>query len=146
PNDNGSFTFIRGDFKTSGNASAIPACSTNPTTAACTYTSRINIPWSKQVQPRIGIAYEVDSKVHDKAYVNLARYDNMDNQSIARAAAPFRALRVDDYINLTTGALITEVVRANQTNKLVIPNIKPTYTDELITGYARPIGNGWSAE
>jgi len=146
PNDNGAFTFIRGVITTPGNASAIPPCSTNPTTAACTYTGRVDIPWSKQWQPRIGIAYEVDSKVHDKAYVNLARYDNMDNQSLARSAAPFRALRVDDYINLTTGALITEVVRANQTNKLVIPNIDPTYTDELITGYARPIGNGWSAE
>jgi hypothetical protein len=146
PNDDGSFTFVRGNPATPGNAAAIPPCSTNPSTAACTYTGRINIPWGKQWQPRIGIAYEIDPKAHDKIYVNAARYDNMDNQSIARAAAPFRALRVDDYINLTTGALITEVVRANQTNKLVIPNIDPTYTDEGIIGYARPLGDGWSAE
>jgi hypothetical protein len=146
PNDTGTFTFIRGDFKTPGNASAIPPCSTNPTTAACTYTSRINIPWSKQWQPRIGVAYEIDSKAHDKVYVNAARYDNMDNQSLARAAAPIRQLRVDDYINITNGNLIQEVIRANQTNKLVIPNIDPTFTDELITGYARPLGDGWSAE
>ncbi len=146
PNDTGNFNFIRGNFHTPGNAAAIPPCSTNPTTAACTYPSRINIPWSKQWQPRIGIAYEIDSKAHDKVYVNAARYDNMDNQSIARAAAPIRQLRVDDYINITTGALIQEVIRANQTNKLVIPNIDPTYTDELITGYARPLGDGWSAE
>lgn len=146
PNDNGSFNFIRGDFTTLGNAAAIPPCSTNPSTPACTYTGRINLPWSKQWQPRIGIAYEVDSSVHDKAYVNAARYDNMDNQSLARAAAPFRLLRVDDFINIQTGALIQEVVRANQTNKLVIPNIDPTYTDEAIVGYARPFGSGWSAE
>jgi len=147
PNDDGAFTFVRGDFKTPGNASAIPPCSTAPAGApACTYTSRVDIPWSKQWQPRIGISYEIDPKAHDKVYVNAARYDNMDNQSLARSAAPFRALRVDDYINLTTGALIKEVVRANQTNKLVIPNIDPTYTDELITGYARPLGDGWSAE
>jgi hypothetical protein len=147
PNDTGSFSFIRGDFKTPGNASAIPACSVAPAgAAACTYTGRVNIPWSKQWQPRIGISYEIDARAHDKVYANAARYDNMDNQSLARSAAPFRALRVDDYINLTTGALITEVIRANQTNKLVIPNMDPTYTDELITGYARPLGNGWSAE
>lgn len=149
PNTDGSikaFTFIRGNFHTPGNATSIPACSTNPTTAACTYQARINLPWSKQWQPRIGFAYEVDSSVHDKAYVNLARYDNMDNQSLTRAAAPIRLGRTDSYLNLTTGALIQDVVRANQTGKLVIPNINPTYTDELITGYARPFGSGWSAE
>jgi Carboxypeptidase regulatory-like domain len=147
PNDTGSFSFIRGNFKTAGNAGSIPACSVAPAGApACTYTSRVDIPWSKQWQPRIGISYEIDARAHDKVYANAARYDNMDNQSLARSAAPFRALRVDDYINLTTGALITEVIRANQTNKLVIPNMDPTYTDELITGYARPLGNGWSAE
>lgn len=146
PNDNGSFNFIRGDFTRPGNAAAFPACSTNPTASPCTYTGRINIPWSKQWQPRIGVAYEVDSKAHDKAYLNLARYDNMDNQSLARAAAPLRLTRVDAFFNIQTGALIQEVVRANQTNKLVIPNIDPTYTDELITGYARPLGSGWSAE
>ena len=146
PNDTSSFNFIRGVVTTPGNAATIPACSTNPSTAACTYTGRIDIPWSKQFQPRFGIAYEVDSKAHDKVYANLARYDNMDNQSLARAAAPFRLLRVDAFINITTGALIQEVTRANQTNKLVVPNIDPTYTDEALVGYARPLGGGWSAE
>ena len=146
PNDNGNFTFVRGDFTVAGNAAAIPPCSTNPSTAACTYTGRINIPWSKQFQPRVGISYELDANAHDKVYANAARYDNMDNQSLARAAAPLRLLRVDSFFNIQTGALIQSVVRANQTNKLVIPNIDPTYTDEAIVGYARPLGGGWSAE
>ncbi len=147
PNDTSSFTFIRGDFKTPGNATSIPACSVAPATAtACTYQGRINIPWSKQWQPRFGIAYEVDSKAHDKVYANIARYDLMDNQSLARAAAPIRLLRVDSFFNIQTGALIQDVVRANQTNKLVIPNIDPTYTDEALVGYARPLGGGWSAQ
>lgn len=146
PNDNGSFTFIRGNPATPGNAAAIPACSVNSSGPACTYTGRIDIPWSKQWQPRIGISYELDAKAHDKLYTNLARYDNMDNQSLARAAAPVRLLRVDSFFNITTGALIQSVVRANQTNKLVIPNIDPTYTDEAVIGYARPLGGGWSAE
>jgi hypothetical protein len=146
PNDTGSFTFVRGDPATPGNAAGIPACSVNSTGPACTYTGRINIPWSKQWQPRIGLAYELDAKAHDKLYANAARYDNMDNQSLARAAAPLRLLRVDSFFNIQTGALIQSVVRANQTNKLVIPNIDPTYTDEAIIGYARPFGSGWSAE
>jgi Carboxypeptidase regulatory-like domain len=147
PNGGGDFSFIRGDFTTPGNSLAIPPCSSAPAgSPACAYNARIDIPWSKQWQPRIGIAYEVDAHTHDKAYINLARYDNMDNQSLARAAAPIRLGRVDDYLNITTGALITEVVRANQNGKLVIPNIDPTYTDELVTGYARPFGEGWSAE
>ena len=146
PNENGSFSFIRGNFRTPGNATKIPACSVAPAGApACTYKGRIDIPWSKQFQPRFGIAYEVDSSAHDKVYANFARYDNMDNQSLARAAAPIRLGRTDTYLNITTGAVITDVVRANQTNKLVVPNIDPTYTDETIVGYARPLGGGWSA-
>src|SRR5262249_2102730 len=55
PNDDQSFSFIRGNPATPGNASGIPPCSTAPAGApACTYLSRINIPWSKQWQPRLG--------------------------------------------------------------------------------------------
>ena len=146
PNDNGSFNSIRGDYTRAGNAAAFPSCVTNPSASPCVYRSRIDIPWSKQWQPRIGMAYEVDSKAHDKVYLNLARYDLMDNQSLSRAAAPLRLTRVDAFFNITTGALIQQVTRANQTNKLVIPNIDPTYADEAIVGYARPLGGGWAAE
>jgi hypothetical protein len=146
PNDDGSFSFIRGNPATPGNAASIPPCSVNSSGPACTYTGRIDIPWSKQWQPRIGVSYELDQKAHDKIYMNLARYDNMDNQSLARAAAPIRLLRVDSFFNATNGNLIQSVTRANQTNKLVIPNIDPTYTDEALVGYARPLGGGWSAE
>lgn len=148
PNDTGSFNFISGNYKTPGTAATLPSCSTaSAGSPACVYKSRINIPWSKQFQPRFGVAYEIDTTAHDKVFANVARYDNMDNQSIARAAAPVRLFRVDDYINLTTGALITEVVRDNNNpTKLVIPTMDPTYTDEAILGYARPLGGGWSAE
>ncbi|HKA38102.1 MAG TPA: TonB-dependent receptor, partial [Thermoanaerobaculia bacterium] len=146
PNDDGAFSFIRGDFHTPGNAAAIPSCLVNSSGPACTYKSRIDLPWSKQWQPRVGLAYEINPNVHDKVYGNYARYDNMDNQSLARAAAPVRLLRVDAFFNITTGKLIQQVVRNNQTNKLVIPNIDPTYTDEGILGYARPLGGGWAVE
>jgi hypothetical protein len=148
PNDNSSFNMISGNYKTPGTALTIPACSTAPAgSPACFYRSRINIPWSKQFQPRFGVAYEIDSKAHDKIFANLARYDNMDNQSISRAAAPIRLGRTDSFINITTGAVIQEIVRDNnRPDKLVIPTMDPTYTDEAILGYARPLGYGWSVE
>ena len=70
----------------------------------------------------------------------------MDNQSFARAAAPLRLYRVDAYFNSTTGAFITDVVRGNNTGKIVLPDIKPMYTDEFSVGYARPLGGGWVGE
>ncbi|HEY3123889.1 MAG TPA: carboxypeptidase regulatory-like domain-containing protein, partial [Thermoanaerobaculia bacterium] len=132
PNDNGSFNIISGNFKTPGTAATLPSCATAPAgSPACVYRSRLNIPWSKQFQPRFGIAYEIDSSAHDKIYANLARYDNMDNQSIARAAAPIRLFRVDAFFNITNGQLIQEVVRNNNNpTKLVVPTMDPTYTDE----------------
>jgi len=148
PNDDSSFNFISGNFKTPGSAATLPACAIAPAgSPACVYRSRINIPWSKQFQPRFGIAYELDPKAHDKIYANLARYDNLDNQSIARAAAPVRLGRTDTFINIQTGAIIQDVVRDNNNpTKLVIPTMDPTYTDEAVLGYARPLGDGWSAE
>jgi len=148
PNDNSSFNMISGNPKTPGTALTLPACSSAPAgSPACFYRSRINMPWSKQFQPRFGIAYEVDSKAHDKIFANLSRYDNMDNQSIARAAASIRLGRTDSFINMTTGTVIQEIIRDNnRPDKLVIPTMDPTYTDEATLGYSRPLGYGWSAE
>ena len=64
----------------------------------------------------------------------------MDNQSFARAAAPIRLYRTDAFFDLTTGAFIEDVTRSNNTGKIVLPNIDPTYTDEFVVGYARPLG------
>ena len=70
----------------------------------------------------------------------------MDNQSFARSAAPIRLYRTDAFFDLTTGAFIQEVTRTNNTGKIVIPNIDPTFTDEFVAGYARPFGDGWAVE
>ncbi len=145
PNDNAEFTFLRGDFRVP-NAQIKPCSDPAANPNACTYTDRLTFNFSKQVQPRVGLAYEIDTNVHDKAYLNYGRYDNLDNQSIARAAAPFRLVTSTAFFNATTGALISDTVRPNQTGKKVLPNIDPTYTDEYIGGYARPLGGGWSAE
>lgn len=141
----GTFVFMKGDF-TIPNSVTIPTCGSGTAAAACTYRDTLTIPWRKQIQPRIGVSYEVDQQAHDKVYANFARYDNLDNQSIARAAAPIRLFRRDAYFNRTTGAFITETVRSNQRDKRVLPGIDPTYTDEYLVGYARPLGQGLSFE
>ena len=141
----GTFVFMRGDFRVP-NSVTIPTCGSGTTASACTYRDTLTIPWAKQFQPRVGVSYEVDQNAHDKVYANFARYDNLDNQSIARAAAPIRLFRRDAYFNLTTGAFITETVRSNQRDKRVLPGIDPTYTDEFLVGYARPLGQGFAVE
>jgi Carboxypeptidase regulatory-like domain len=145
PNDGGDFIILRGDF-TIPNGS-IPTCDTAPDGApACTYLDTQVFDFGDEIQPRIGIAYEVDPRAHDKFYANYARYYNMDNQSFSRAAAPIRLFRRDAYFDRTTGALITEVVRTNQVAKRVLEHMDPTKTDEVLFGYARPLGGGWAAE
>lgn len=145
PNEGLGFDTLRGDF-TIPNAS-IPTCALAPAGApACTYKANKVFDFDEQIQPRVGVAYVLDKTVGDKVYANFGRYSNMDNQSFARSAAPLRLFRVDAFFDRTTGALITSVVRSNNTNKRVLENIDPTKTDEVITGYARPLGGGWSAE
>jgi len=145
PNDGGKFVILRGDYSIPN--SQIPTCDTAPQGApACTYLDTEVFNFDKEIQPRVGFAYEADPRVHDKFYANYARYYNMDNQSFARSAAPVRLFRRDAYFDRTTGALIREVVRSNQVAKRVLEHIDPTKTDEILFGYARPLGGGWAAE
>jgi hypothetical protein len=144
PNDGGQFDILRGDY-TIPNAQ-IPTCADAPGAATCTYRDTVTFGFLDQVQPRVGAAFIPSEKVGDKIYATFGRYSNMDNQSFARSAAPIRPFRVDAFLNPFTGALVTESIRSNQTNKRVLENIDPTRTDEVTLGYARPIAGVWSAE
>jgi hypothetical protein len=138
------FDIIHGDFTIpSGD---IPTCASAPGAATCTFQDDVTFEFEDQIQPRIGVAFVFDKNVGDKIYANYGRYSNMDNQSFARSAAPLRLFRADSFFNRTTGALITTIVRANNTGKRVLENIDPTRTDEYLAGYARPLPGGWSAE
>ncbi|MEO8431250.1 MAG: carboxypeptidase regulatory-like domain-containing protein [Acidobacteriota bacterium] len=141
----GTFVFMSGDF-TVPNSVSIPTCSSGTTAAACTYRDTLTINWAKQFQPRVGVAFEIDQNAHDKVYANFARYDNLDNQSIARSASPIRLFRTDAFFNRTTGAFIGSTTRSNNQDKRVLPGIDPTFTDEYLVGYARPLGHGYSVE
>src|SRR5678809_289122 len=62
------------------------------------------------------------------------------------AAAPIRLYRTDAFFDLQTGAFLQEFTRTNNTGKIVLGNIDPTYTDEFVAGYSRPLPSGWSVE
>ena len=102
--------------------------------------------FDKEIQPRLGFTYVLGKKVSDKLYANYGRYNNMDNRSLARAAAPLRIHRNDAYFLRENGALISDTPQASETGKVILPNLKPTYTDEFVVGYSRPFGKDWSVE
>ncbi|HVE64998.1 MAG TPA: hypothetical protein VNC59_00335, partial [Thermoanaerobaculia bacterium] len=146
PNEGRGFDILRGDFTVPISNASIPTCAAQPDAAACTYKDNKTFDFEDQIQPRIGIAYVLSKDVGDKFYANFGRYSNMDNQSFARSAAPIRLARSTAIINATTGAVVSDAIASNQTNKRVLEDIDPTKTDEVIGGYARPLGGGWAAE
>jgi len=99
-----------------------------------------------EIQPRLGINYQLRKNKGDKVYANWGRYYNMDQKSSARSLAPQRLFFNDAFFNATTGALISDAPRASTTGKLIQPGIDPTYTDEWLVGYATPLGGTWSLD
>lgn len=146
PNEGRGFDILRGDFTVAVANATIPTCAASPDAPACTYKGNKTFDFEDQIQPRVGVAYVLSKDVGDKIYANYGRYSNMDNQSFARSAAPIRLVQSTAIINATTGAVVSDAVQANQTNKRVLENIDPTKTDEVLGGYARPLGGGWVAE
>ncbi len=94
-----------------------------------------------EIQPRIGFTLVLDKRAGDKLYGNFGRYYALDNKSIARAAAPKRIFYVDAYFELSGGSPIKEIPSAAETGKVIDPEIKPTYQDETVFGYSRPLFN-----
>lgn len=95
--------------------------------------------FTDEIQPRVGFTLVLDKKAGDKLYGNFGRYYALDNKSIARAAAPKRIYYVDAYFELSGGQPIKEIPSAAETRKVVDPKIKPTYQDETVFGYSRPL-------
>lgn len=95
-----------------------------------------------EIQPRLGFNLVTDKAVGDKIYGSFGRYNNTDNKSISHAAAPIRLHYSYTYFN-NAGDITGEGVYAAETGKKISPDIKPTYTDEYIVGYSRPITTIW---
>lgn len=106
----------------------------------------LKLNFDKEIQPRLGFTFTLFPHVGDKVYANWGRYNNMDNRSLARAAAPIRIFRTDAYFSRADGTLLAEVVQAGETGKVILPGLKPMYTDEFVAGYSRPFGRVWSVD
>ena len=98
-----------------------------------------------QIQPRLGANYNLRKGKGDKVYGNYGRYYNSDQKSSARSLAPNRLFTNDALFDSVTGALISDTQGANTTGK-VLRELNPTYTDEVLFGYATPLPGHWSVD
>jgi hypothetical protein len=98
-----------------------------------------------EVQPRIGLTYRVRENAGDKAYGTWGRYYNMDQKSSGRSLAPNRIFQTQTIFDLNGNVLSTGPL-ASTTGKLIDPDIKPTYTDEFVLGYATPFAERYSLD
>ncbi len=101
--------------------------------------------WGQEIQPRLGISHVLDPQRGDKVYASAGRYFNTDNKSLTRAGSPTRIFTTRATFD-AAGNLISEVPAANTQTKTIDKGIDPMFTDEFLVGYARPLGNIWSAE
>lgn len=98
-----------------------------------------------EVQPRLGLTYQVRKGGGDKAYANWARYYNMDQKSAGRSLAPKRVFQTQTIFDLS-GDVLSSGPLASTTGKLIDPDLKPTHTDEWLVGYATPVREDYSVE
>lgn len=99
-----------------------------------------------EIQPRVGINYALRSDGRAKIYGNYGRYYAMDQKSSSRSLAPSRLYLNSALFNRTTGALISDLPDANTTGKRIDPGLRPTYTDEVLVGYATELHGVWSLD
>jgi hypothetical protein len=95
--------------------------------------------FGEEVQPRLGVSYQVRRGKSDKAYANWGRYYTMDQKSAARSLAPIRIFQTQTIFDLG-GTILSSAPLASTTGKLIDPALKPTYNDEYVVGYATPLG------
>ncbi len=98
-----------------------------------------------EIQPRLGLAYQLRPATSDKAYANWGRYYNMDQKSSARSLAPTRIFQTQTVFDLN-GAILSDGPLASTTGKMIDPAIKPIYSDEIVAGYATPIAEHYSLD
>jgi hypothetical protein len=106
----------------------------------CTF---LRFGFGDEVQPRLGISYQ--PREGDKVYANWGRYYNMDQKSSARSLAPTRLFQTQTIFDLT-GKVLSSGPLASTTGKLIDPDIKPIFTDEILVGYAMPFARLYSLD
>jgi hypothetical protein len=109
----------------------------------CTF---IRFGFGDEIQPRLGLNFNVREDKGDKLYANWGRYYNMDQKSSGRSLAPRRIFQREARFNAVTGALISDAPLASTTGKVIDTGLVPTYDDEWLAGYATPIGKDFSVD
>jgi hypothetical protein len=99
-----------------------------------------------EIQPRLGVNYQLRKAAGDKAYANWGRYYATDQKSSARSLAPSRLFLNQALFDRTTGALISDTPLASTTGKTIDPGLRPTYTDEWLIGYGTPLLDRWGLD
>lgn len=102
--------------------------------------------YGEQLQPRLGVNYNIRKGKGDKVYANYGRYYGSDQKSSARAHAPLRLVQNTPFFDAVTGALISDTTSPNTTGRVILPGLQPTYTDEWLAGYATPLGGNWGLD
>jgi hypothetical protein len=102
----------------------------------CTF---LRFGFGDEIQPRLGVSYQLRKGQGDKLYGDWGRYYNMDQKSSGRSLAPIRIFQTDTFFDLA-GRQLSSAPLASTTGKLIDPDIEPVYTDEIVLGYATPIG------
>lgn len=98
-----------------------------------------------ELQPRLGLNYNLRKSVGDKVYANWGRYYALDQKSTARALAPRRLFTSEARFTLA-GQFVSDVPQANTVSKVIDNNLNPPYQDEFLVGYATPLFGLWSAD
>ncbi len=99
-----------------------------------------------ELQPRLGVNYNLRKNRGDKLYANYGRYYNLDQKSGARSMAPNNLHTNDALFDRATGALLSDLPGSNTTGKVIDPDVKPPYIDEYLVGYATPLFDTWSLD
>jgi Carboxypeptidase regulatory-like domain len=101
--------------------------------------------FSDELQPRLGISYQLREGRSDKAYANWGRYYTMDQKSAASSLAPNRIFQTQTIFDLS-GNIFSSGPLASTTGKLIDPTLEPTYNDEFVVGYATPLGQRYGLD
>jgi hypothetical protein len=108
----------------------------------CTF---LRFGFADEIQPRIGVSYQLRPSKGDKAYVNWGRYFNMDQKSSGRSLAPSRIFQTQTIFDLN-GSVLSTGPLASTTGKMIDPEIEPIYTDEILVGYETPLSSVLSVD
>ena len=101
--------------------------------------------FTQEIQPRVGVSYQLREDKGDKVYTHWGRYYNLDQKSSARSLAPRRIFQTQTVFDLA-GNVLSSGPLASTTGKMIDPDIKPIYLDEVLLGYAAPIAAGFSLD